>query len=135
MAPPPALGVGDTVSAIDGVVVRAVDLVIDASGEFGAWFSTRASGIEGDSRAVFRLVRAGGLTEPQLAEDDTDLVRMGLEETLRVVQGVARRHRRRVEAHLRLDERRVASGGAAPGGVERAAAARHLVRVWMDVDG
>jgi hypothetical protein len=135
MTPPPALGVRDVVMAIDDVVVRAVDLVIDASGEFGAWFSTMAAGLEGDPGAVHRLVRAGGLRDPQLSEGSGSLVRMGLEDTLRLVQGVARRHRRRVEAHLRDDERRVAAGGAAPGGAERAAAARHLVREWMDVDG
>ncbi|MCD9622453.1 hypothetical protein [Rhabdothermincola salaria] len=134
MTPPPALGVRETVAAIDDVVVRAVDLVIDASGEFGAWFSTMAAGLEGDPGAVQRLVQAGGQRDAQLTEGNGALVRMRLDDTLRVVQGIARRHPRRVEAHLRVDERRVAAGGAVPGGVERAAAARQLVRGWMDVD-
>lgn len=134
MPPPPAAGAADLAVAIDDVVVLAVDLVIDASGEFGAWFSTMAVGLEGDAAAVRRLVRAGGLRDAELVEGGGALVRLGLEDTLRVVQGVARRHRRRVEAHLCVDERRVAEGGAVPGGPQRAASARRLVRDWMDTD-
>jgi hypothetical protein len=142
MTPPPPLGVPDLLGEVDEVTVRAVDLVVDASGEFDAWFASGAAGLEGRPEAMRRLARWAGVADLDGVMADgracvtlDGLWRFDLETSLRLVKAVARRHRRRVEAHLEDEERRIARGGVAPGGDRRASAARATVRAWMDGDG
>jgi hypothetical protein len=142
MTPPLPLGLPDLLDQVDEVTVHAIDLVVDASGEFDAWFATGAQGLEGRPDAMRRLARWAGVSDLDEVLDDgrawltyDGLWRLDLPTSLRLVKAMARRHRRRVEAHLQDEQRRIARGGVSPGGDRRATAARATVRAWMDGDG
>jgi hypothetical protein len=117
--------------ALDDRVVSAIDLVVGAFGEVDAWFAVTAGGLEGRPDALHRLARRAGSPVVDRITRDGDLARLDYDDSVALARALARRHAAEIEAHLRAEEHRTASGWSAPEGIGSGTSAHQLVRSWV----
>src|SRR5689334_7512043 len=109
---------------LDGVTVRAVDLVVDANADLELWYAVGLGVLEGRSISMLRFARRAGMHEfvPSLVADD--LVAIEAEDAVDLCRRFCRREPQTVLNHLAAEEHRIESGAEPPGGADVARQAR-----------
>ena len=117
---------------IDDVLVRALDLAIDANGDLDVWFAIGTGALEGHVSAVRRFARRAGVELVASHRVTHGLVAVAVDEAVELCRSFCRREPQTVLRHVDAAELRIAHGEAAPGGDRTARRARSLVRAWTD---
>ena len=117
---------------VDDVVVRALDLVIDANGDLDVWFAVGIRSLEGRLLSVQRFAQRAAAELVGSHRVPDALVAVSAEEAVELCRSFCRREPQTVLNHVATVEHLIEQGEAAPGGDRVARRARALVRAWTD---
>lgn len=117
---------------LDDVIVRALDLVVDANADLDVWFAIGTGALEGRVGSVQRFARRAGAELVASHRVSDGVVAVPADEAVELCRAFCRHEPVTVTNHLLSEERRIDQGESAPGGERVARRARALVRTWAE---